>query len=152
MESYIRTINPRANLIFLKARMKIEQERGKKKKKRPYTPNRQQLYHIHRLYIKGTPRLFDCLPVSKVFATVRCCILHLNSADTVHALPTFFLILLIYKITMLPLMTLNNCQITKCKRQKTPTSKAKFLKFQGKYCNLTVSKSNQRLKSLLTKI
>jgi hypothetical protein len=49
---------------------------------------------------------------------------------------------------MLPLMTLNNCQITKCKRQKTPTSKAKFLKFQGKCCNLTVSKSNQRLKSL----
>lgn len=49
---------------------------------------------------------------------------------------------------MLPLMIFNNYQITKCKKQKTPTSKAskaKFSKFEGKYCNLTVSKLNQRL-------
>jgi len=37
-------------------------------------------------------------------------------------------------------------------KKKNPKSKAKFLKFQEKCCNLTVSKLNQRLKSHFTKV
>jgi hypothetical protein len=68
----------------------------------------------------NTRQLFE----SKILAIERHHMLCLNLTDTVHALPTFFF-LLIYKITLLPLMIPDTYQTTKWKRQKNPWIKGK---------------------------